>query len=92
MTEEFWKDLRENLKNPEFEKAYRKESERIRKFDNRMNRRMAVRDWLERQRWYWISINLSFNVFPWHWEVEYTRYKWGVNIKFGPFGLLFLWR
>lgn len=50
-----------------------------------------LRDFLERQRWYWFSINLSFNVFPWHWEKEWTSYKWGLNVKFGPFGALVLW-
>lgn len=51
-----------------------------------------IRDWMEGQRWYWFSINLSFNVFPWHWEMENTSYEWGRNIKFGPFGILVLWK
>jgi hypothetical protein len=50
-----------------------------------------IRDWMEGQSWYWFSINLSFNVFPWHWEREWTTYKWGLNVKFGPFGILILW-
>jgi hypothetical protein len=51
-----------------------------------------LRDFLERRSWYWFSINLSFNIFPWHWETEWTRYKWGLNVKFGPFGILILWK
>lgn len=88
----FWKDLRENLKNPEFKRAYDKERKRIRRYDWRMNKRMDIRDWLEGQRWYWFSINFSLVVFPWHWQMEYTCYDWGLNVKFGPFGVLILWR
>ena len=53
---------------------------------------MSLRDYLETKRWYWFSINLSFNVFPWHWVgYEYTNYGWGKDWKFGPFGILVLW-
>ena len=51
-----------------------------------------MRDWLERQAWYWFSINLSFNVFPWHWEMSWERYRWGVVAKFGPFGIFVCWK
>lgn len=51
-----------------------------------------LRDWMEGQAWYWFSISLSFNVFPWHWSMEWTSYKWGLHVNFGPFGILILWR
>jgi hypothetical protein len=49
-------------------------------------------DWLETQRWYWFSINLSFNVFPWHWEARWEKYEWGRIVHFGPFGIAVLWQ
>lgn len=51
-----------------------------------------VRDWLEGFRFYWFSINLSFNVFPWHWQMDYTKYEWGLTAHFGPFGIFVGWR
>jgi len=50
------------------------------------------RDWAEQYDWYWFSINLSFNVMPYHWELNYCKYDWGFGGHFGPFGILILWR
>lgn len=78
---EFWDDLREDLEDPEFREAYIKES-----------RKIHMRDWLEGQKWYWFSLTFQFNLFPWHWEMEWNYHKSGhLIIKFGPFGMLALW-
>lgn len=50
-----------------------------------------MRDWFEGQRWYWFSINLSFNVFPWHWTMEWDKHRYWLNTKFGPLGIFVSW-
>lgn len=51
-----------------------------------------MRDWLEGQRWYWISVTARVTLFPWHWDLlRFERHSSYVQAKLGPVSVTVLW-